>query len=291
IPTPPEQCDDGNQVNGDACDNDCRPPRCGNGIHDPGEECDDGNTVNGDGCDNNCSTSRCGNGIVTASEQCDDGNNANGDACEADCSLPRCGNGIIDASLGEQCDDGNVVSGDGCSPTSQLQEICTDLLDNDHDGRIDCDDPDCECQVFGKDPAAIVFRATLPNHDYFKVHGRLVLQNPASLQGKFGILLTNADGVIYRALLQPGDLKPKGSGAAFTDKTAKSGPGIRDGLSQVKVKVKQGYVQVQVKAYSDLSEATVPLMGVQVVIGTENAFYKSEWSKRPNGWRLKLPRN
>jgi hypothetical protein len=58
----------------------------------------------------------------------------------------------------------------------------------------------------------------------------------------------------------------------------------------VKVKVKQGYVQVEVKVYSDLSEATVPLMGVQVVIGTENAACKSEWSKRPNGWRLKLPR-
>jgi cysteine-rich repeat protein len=29
-------------------------PACGNGIVDPGEQCDDGNAVNGDGCDNNC---------------------------------------------------------------------------------------------------------------------------------------------------------------------------------------------------------------------------------------------
>jgi len=27
---------------------------CGDGILDPGEECDDGNNVNGDGCDENC---------------------------------------------------------------------------------------------------------------------------------------------------------------------------------------------------------------------------------------------
>lgn len=29
-------------------------PVCGNGIVEPGEECDDGNLVNGDGCDNEC---------------------------------------------------------------------------------------------------------------------------------------------------------------------------------------------------------------------------------------------
>ena len=291
VPTTGEECDDGNATNGDGCDTNCTTTRCGNGVVGPGEACDDGNHENGDGCDNNCTTSGCGNGIVTAPEQCDDGNTNNGDSCEADCTLPKCGNGIVDVSLGEQCDDGNLTDGDGCSPTCQLHEICTDLIDNDNDGRIDCDDPDCDCQVFGKDPAAIVFRPTRPDHDYFKVHGRLVLQDPSSLNGKFGILLTNAGGVIYRALLQPGDLKPKGKGAAFSDKTAKSGTGIRDGLSQVKVKVKQGYVQVQVKAYSDLSEATVPLMGVQVVIGNENAFYKSEWSRRSNGWRLKLPKS
>ena len=30
---------------------------CGNGILEAGEECDDGNTVNGDGCENDCTTS------------------------------------------------------------------------------------------------------------------------------------------------------------------------------------------------------------------------------------------
>ncbi len=279
------------QANGDACDDDCQPPRCGNGIGDPGEECDDGNAVNGDGCDSNCSTSRCGNGIVTSTEQCDDGNTVAGDSCEGDCTLPRCGNGIVDVSLGEQCDDGNTVGGDGCSATCQLQEICADLLDDDNDGRIDCDDPDCECQVFGKHPAAIVFRPARPDHDYFTVHGRLILQNPASLRGTFGILLTSADGVIYRAFLQPGDLKPRGTGAAFSDATAKRGPGTRGGLSQVRLEVKPGYVQVAVKANSDLSEASVALMGAQVVVGGEPAFYKGEWQKRSSGWRLKLPGN
>ena len=52
-----EQCDDGNQVQGDGCENDCTLPRCGNGIVDNGEECDDGNQVNGDGCNNDCRVS------------------------------------------------------------------------------------------------------------------------------------------------------------------------------------------------------------------------------------------
>jgi cysteine-rich repeat protein len=52
-----EQCDDGNNIDGDGCTFDCQleiPPACGDGTLDPGEECDDGNVMGGDGCDANC---------------------------------------------------------------------------------------------------------------------------------------------------------------------------------------------------------------------------------------------
>ena len=52
-----EACDDGNQVDGDACTNACALPGCGDGIQGPGEECDDGNVVDGDGCDASCEAS------------------------------------------------------------------------------------------------------------------------------------------------------------------------------------------------------------------------------------------
>ena len=65
----------------------CTAPRCGNGVVGAGEQCDDGNTVNGDACDDNCTTPRCGNGIVDPGEQCDDGNTVNGDACNNSCVL------------------------------------------------------------------------------------------------------------------------------------------------------------------------------------------------------------
>ena len=44
-----EQCDDGNLIEGDGCDSNCRFTACGNGVRTDPEECDDGNTRNADG--------------------------------------------------------------------------------------------------------------------------------------------------------------------------------------------------------------------------------------------------
>ncbi len=87
---------------------------CGDGQPAFNEECDDGNDVNGDGCENDCTLSLCGNGTVDSGEECDDGNFAAGDGCDALCLLEAvCGNGTQDP--GEQCDDGNSVDGDLCT--------------------------------------------------------------------------------------------------------------------------------------------------------------------------------
>jgi hypothetical protein len=116
----------------------------------------------------------------------------------------------------------------------------------------------------------------------------MTLANPnAMLSSKFGILLTNANGTIFRAVLDAGQLVKKGSGALFKNKLA----GRSGGLYKVQVKSKLGYVRIQVQSYSDMSLATVPLMGVQVLLAGEEAYYKASWQKRPNGWRLQLPPN
>jgi len=107
-----EQCDDGNLVSGDGCDQNCTTTRCGNGIVTAGEECDDGNTTDGDGCDRNCTKSRCGNGVRAGNEVCDDGDLIDGDGCDHTCVPTGCGNGIVTA--GEECDDGNTIDGDSC---------------------------------------------------------------------------------------------------------------------------------------------------------------------------------
>ncbi len=77
------------------CSN-CGP--CGDGNVDEGEQCDDGNQINCDGCDNDCTNSTtCGNGFVCGAEDCDDGNTVDGDCCSATCSFE---------TLGSACDDG-----------------------------------------------------------------------------------------------------------------------------------------------------------------------------------------
>ena len=121
---PPEQCDDGNTMDGDGCRADCTEEICGDGILDPGEECDDGNTVAGDGCTSDCLSATCGDGVLDEGEECDDGNTAPLDGCDMLCFVEECGNGILQE--GEECDDGNTVAGDGCSPTCQTS-ACTAL--------------------------------------------------------------------------------------------------------------------------------------------------------------------
>ena len=93
------------------------------------EECDDGNQEDGDGCSVTCRAEVCGNERVDADEACDDGNAVETDGCTSACVAAVCGDGIVRLGLAEgepgfeACDDGNQVAGDGCSPTCQ-REVC-----------------------------------------------------------------------------------------------------------------------------------------------------------------------
>ncbi|MBU1239473.1 DUF4215 domain-containing protein [Myxococcota bacterium] len=127
---PGEQCDDGNTLSHDGCNELCQiEPFCGNGVVEPGEECDDGNIVSDDGCSRNCTIETgCGNGILELGEECDDDNIDSGDGCDGDCrmenTLAVCGNGIHEYTEG--CDDGNTTDGDGCSSTCMMETGCGD---------------------------------------------------------------------------------------------------------------------------------------------------------------------
>jgi|GEM_PF-2245918 len=66
---------------------------CGNRIVEVGEDCDDGNNFDGDGCSGSClwegSNSKynsvCGNGKIQYGEQCDPGNDTGGQGCSSKC--------------------------------------------------------------------------------------------------------------------------------------------------------------------------------------------------------------
>jgi cysteine-rich repeat protein len=114
-----EQCDDGNDRDGDGCPSDCQEPGlCRDGKVDPGEECDDGNRTNDDGCSNSCLANTCGNRRLDFGEECDDGNTRDGDGCDATCGLVACGNGRLE--LGEAC-DGTA----GCPAQQKCDDTCS----------------------------------------------------------------------------------------------------------------------------------------------------------------------
>jgi cysteine-rich repeat protein len=143
-----EACDDGNQIDTDACTSQCEMAACGDGIVwageetcddgadngpgkpcsatceanacgdgdvGPGETCDDGNDIDTDDCTNACEPAACGDGSIwEGEEECDDGNPIDTDDCTNACLGARCGDEIVWAGE-EQCDDGNMVDTDSCS--------------------------------------------------------------------------------------------------------------------------------------------------------------------------------
>lgn len=144
---PGEQCDDGNNIDGDDCSSSCQSERlkaknivvCGDGMVQLGEECDDGNRDNADACTNDCKPPRCGDGISQKGEECDDGNEANDDGCTSACKLPRLGDGVT--QKGEECDDGNPVNNDGCTNAGKRPRCGDGILQSGEE----CDGDDSPC--------------------------------------------------------------------------------------------------------------------------------------------------
>ena len=165
-----EQCDDGNNTDGDGCTAGCVAEFCGDGVDNNGtaEQCDDGNTNDTDACNNSCQTNVCGDDIVNNGEECDDGslNGTAGNPCDANCEIHVCGDGVVDdgtstPNLGEECDPpGSTVSVGGttatCTFDCQIGNYCGDGTVG---GSEQCDDgnstagdgcgPTCQDEVCG----------------------------------------------------------------------------------------------------------------------------------------------
>lgn len=129
-----EECDNGDQ-NADTsaqCNTSCQlNPICNNGLDDDGDgftDCTAGAE------DPGCFPDGRGGGTCNPN-----------DTSEEDAPA-SCGDGNIDGA--EQCDDGNFIDvGDLCGNDCTLNPECSDGLDNDGDGFIDCtigaEDPGC----------------------------------------------------------------------------------------------------------------------------------------------------
>ena len=113
-----EECD-GEEGCGENCE---WMAECGNGAVEVGEACDDGNDVDEDACPSGAggckAEAKCGDGYLWAEmEGCDDGNEEDGDQCpsgEGACvAVAKCGDGFVEEGV-EGCDDKNDVDEDAC---------------------------------------------------------------------------------------------------------------------------------------------------------------------------------
>ncbi len=158
---------------------------CGDGFVGQGEQCDDGDNNDGDGCSATCTeedgfdcdgvpsvcVTTCGDGVTAGVEQCDDGNTTAGDGCDAECNteIVGCGDGEISSADGEVCDDGNQTAFDGCDDQCQVEagwdcngapSICTEICGDgtvvgdeavqggcDDGNQVNDDGCDFQCQV------------------------------------------------------------------------------------------------------------------------------------------------
>ncbi len=140
VEDPGEACDDGNDVDDDACTNGCALPSCGDAIVQTGEECDLGpDNADDELCTTRCLDALCGDGFVrdNSDEECDDGAaNSDADVCTLSCLRNVCGDGHLWVGF-EICDDGGTFGGDGCSADCDKVEVCGDTV---VDAGEDCDD-------------------------------------------------------------------------------------------------------------------------------------------------------
>ena len=114
------------------------PTDCGDGIIEtPGEECDDGNDVNDDSCNNLCIANFCGDGTINNNEECDDGNQAENDDCRNDCTIPFCGDLTLDVGRGETCEPPGTPSG---ALGYDCRDDCTVCGDGVRNSDEQCDD-------------------------------------------------------------------------------------------------------------------------------------------------------
>ena len=100
------------------------------------------------------------------------------------------------------------------------------------------------------------------------------------------ITLENANGVVYSASLEPGDLSRRGKSLIFIDRNAKKGTGFRGGLAKVKIQeVPNGLgMRVTIEAYGDLRDATDPTMTLTLRVGEHANSITDTWQQTNFGW-------
>jgi hypothetical protein len=190
------------------------------------------------------------------------------------------------------------------------------MLDNDCNGLIDCTDPACApatceggaqdgqscetdpaimactqgqgvclCPTIKKDPTTIRFGR--PGElDKFTSHGQILVPNGVDLtKVEVGVLLSNARGGIFAAVLPAGFLTPNMNGTSFRYRNVMASR--MGGLLKVRIRVVGQAYRYWIEAYSDLSAALDPNMAIQIYFGGQrtSAIHEEDWTRMRYGWK------
>jgi hypothetical protein len=188
--------------------------------------------------------------------------------------------------VGDACDACNGA----CLTTS---EVCTDLVDNDGNGLVDCRDPACACGAITDGVGTISYRPPFrkhPHRDVFVFQGNVQPATPIDPENEVvAVQVSNADGVIVQGTIPAGTLRHRGHKVVHFH-----GPGASGSTAELvdfEIQAVRGHFRLRVRFDGDLSRATLPGMMVQWVIGDDVFSNDATWLRTPKGWSLPLPRN
>ena len=125
-----------------------------------------------------------------------------------------------------------------------------------------------------------------PRLDQLTLHARVLPQTSIDPAFEtFTIELANANGTLFTATLNPGQMR----GLAGGGRVVYRNPAARraGGVSRVQIAQRKdgpGGYRVDVVAHGDLSAATLAEMTVFLAIGDDGFFDTSTWNPRPSGW-------
>jgi hypothetical protein len=121
--------------------------------------------------------------------------------------------------------------------------------------------------------------------DKLELHARI---NPATsidpVSEPFTIEISNANGTVFTATLNPGDFVASGGQRViYRNPAARSAGGLARVQIQPRHDANEGF-RVDVLAYGDLSAATLADMTTIIAVGNDGFFNTGTWTQRSYGW-------
>jgi len=206
-----------------------------------------------------------------------------------------------------------------CIPTGP--ENCSDMIDNDCNGLIDCADPackpsicvggtangqdcstfpgltactkgggNCPCPPIQRDPTSIKFGPPGAGLDQFTSHGRVTILAPVDVaHSEVGWLISNARGRIFSVVLPPGAFRENPSHKLFVYRNLAAITQGGVSKAQVHISNHSTWYGYRIEAYGDMSAATDSNMALQFYIGNRPTpgIYNGAWTRTPFGWIIR----